>query len=127
MGYNSYITHMHACTCLLSGRHYVSCMPVDATVTGTLQEGPANRAMALALCAFKGEQHLLLRRVFSRRNLMVEAVDDVGSFVFYWCVTPMHPELAPSLGVVVPAGRVIRGVRCESDYGPSYADTLLLP
>lgn len=36
-------------------RHYVSCMPVDTSVTGTLQEGPASRAMALALSAFKGK------------------------------------------------------------------------
>lgn len=40
------------------GRHYVSCMPVDTSVTGTLQEGPASRAMALALSAFKGERGL---------------------------------------------------------------------
>lgn len=40
------------------GRHYVSCMPVDTSVTGTLQEGPANRAMALALSAFKGKRCL---------------------------------------------------------------------
>lgn len=39
----------------IRGRHYVSCMPVDTSVTGTLQEGPASRAMALALSAFKGE------------------------------------------------------------------------
>lgn len=44
-------------------RHYVSCMPVDTSVTGTLREGPANRAMDLALCAFKGQCcHLYIRR-----------------------------------------------------------------
>lgn len=43
---------------LTRGRHYVSCMPVDTSVTGTLQEGPASRAMALALSAFKGERRL---------------------------------------------------------------------
>ena len=43
----------------LLGRHYVSCMPVDTSVTGTLQEGPANRAMNLALSAFKGKRRKL--------------------------------------------------------------------
>ncbi|CBJ31041.1 dynein heavy chain [Ectocarpus siliculosus] len=105
-------------------------MPVDTSVTGTLQEGPANRAMALALSAFKGsgsgykglamatasklmaevtrEYELCMSSLVFDSNMMNEA--NIQTYVRLKLPPPTPPKPVPEMAVVSTPPHDFRGV-----------------
>ncbi|CAM9230557.1 unnamed protein product, partial [Ectocarpus fasciculatus] len=124
------LSRRRACEALLAYRHYVSCMPVDTSVTGTLQEGPANRAMALALSAFKGsgsgykglamatasklmaevsrEYEVCMSSLVFDSNMMNEA--NIQTYVRLKLPPPTPPKPVPEMAVVSTPPHDFRGV-----------------
>lgn len=74
---SSLVSHVLVGVSRVRCRHYISCMPVDTMVTGTLEEAPAERAISLALCAFNGESSRGLENEPEKREPRVETCLDV--------------------------------------------------